>query len=153
MTPFQRHERRWKAGPVARVKFGSASARHRGAPRLPQSHGRQTGDPRVARICPLHGEAAPGAAAERAGEGTRARPDRHAVLDFNRTGEEFLLGVADYLHAQAKRWGSFYRKLHESPGDLRAIHCVNVPQAMKYPVVGWQRCGVNNDRQLLGDLG
>ena len=70
---------------------------------------------------------------------------------YNRTGEEFLLDGVDLLRAQANEWKPFYRTLRGEPGDFRITHGVNVSQAMKYPVVTWERSGDADDRKVFAD--
>ncbi|MEO5915161.1 MAG: beta-L-arabinofuranosidase domain-containing protein [Luteolibacter sp.] len=70
---------------------------------------------------------------------------------YNRTGESFLLEVVDLLRKQANQWNSFFTSLHGSPGDFRIDHGVNVSQAMKYPVVNFERTGDPADRTVFAE--
>lgn len=65
---------------------------------------------------------------------------------YNRTGEKFLLDTADILLQQANHWNPFFTTLHGSVGDFRIEHGVNVSQAMKFPVVNYERTGTAADR-------
>jgi hypothetical protein len=69
---------------------------------------------------------------------------------YNRTQETFLLDVADTLREQANRWNEFFADLEVPEGDYRSVHAVNVSQAMKYPVVLYQRSGAESDRTIFG---
>jgi hypothetical protein len=70
---------------------------------------------------------------------------------YNRTGNESLLATVDLLREQANDWKSFYQTLEGKPGDFRIVHGVNVSQAMKYPVVSYERTGSQDDRLLFQD--
>lgn len=67
---------------------------------------------------------------------------------YNRTGETFLLEVADLLQFQANKWNPFFASLDGSPGDFRITHGVNVSQAMKFPVVCHERHGETSERAV-----
>jgi DUF1680 family protein len=67
---------------------------------------------------------------------------------YNRTGEAFLLEVADLLRSQANQWNPFFKSLRGEPGDFRIDHGVNVSQAMKYPAVIYERTGDAADRAV-----
>jgi hypothetical protein len=69
---------------------------------------------------------------------------------YNLTGETFLLDLADKLKDQGNRWNAFFAELAVSEEDFHPLHGVNVSQAMKYPVVGYQRSGLEGDRALFG---
>jgi len=63
---------------------------------------------------------------------------------YRKTGEKYLLELADLLHSQ----GFDYVKYFEEEGISRpaSIHCVNLAQGLKEPVIYWQRSG---DQRLL----
>ena len=65
---------------------------------------------------------------------------------YNRTGESFLLDVADKLPPQGNHWIEFFNDLAVDETDARPTHAVNVSQAMKYPVVLAQRTGEQSHR-------
>lgn len=69
---------------------------------------------------------------------------------YNRTGEAFLLDVADQLKQQGNHWSEFFADLRVPDGDYRTLHAVNISQAMKYPVVLYQRSGSDADRSAFG---
>ena len=70
---------------------------------------------------------------------------------YNRGGDAELLKVADLLHEQAYPWRQIYteNRFHDypsPPGDFHPKHAVNVAQALKMPVVYWQRSADPADR-------
>lgn len=67
---------------------------------------------------------------------------------YNRTGESFLLELADLLRAQANQWNPFFKTLKVSPGDFRIEHGVNISQAMKFPIVNAERTGDSADKAV-----
>lgn len=67
---------------------------------------------------------------------------------YNRTGDAFLLELVDTLRSQSNQWQSFFTTLRGSPGDFRSNHGVNISQAMKYPIVTFQRTGTQSDRSV-----
>ena len=56
---------------------------------------------------------------------------------YDRTHEEWLLELADLLHRQAFDFTGYFEQ--EGVSKLRSIHCVNLAQGLKEPVVYW-RC-------------
>lgn len=69
---------------------------------------------------------------------------------YNRTGESFLLELADRLPAQGNGWLEFFNTLEVKDSDFAPSHAVNVSQAMKYPVVLYQRSGETSHRDAFG---
>ena len=65
---------------------------------------------------------------------------------YNRTGESFLLELGDLIHNQTKPWTAIL-----SSQDILArqntLHCVNLGQGFKEPVVWWQRSKDDKDLQ------
>ncbi|HEY8360972.1 MAG TPA: beta-L-arabinofuranosidase domain-containing protein [Ramlibacter sp.] len=70
---------------------------------------------------------------------------------YNRTGEGFLLELADILEQQANDWPNFFRTLTPTESDFHATHAVNISQALKYPAVVYQRSGADADKALFWD--
>ena len=70
---------------------------------------------------------------------------------YNRTGEPFLLELAELLREQAYPWrdiftnDQFYGRFEE----FHPHHIVNVSQAIKFPAVAWQLTGEDADRDAL----
>jgi DUF1680 family protein len=74
--------------------------------------------------------------------GNRRGGDNLAVVYwlYNVTGEKFLLDLAEIIHEQTFDWtnvysGNLIRRLNPLPG----LHCVNVAQGLKAPVVYYQQ--------------
>ena len=65
---------------------------------------------------------------------------------YNRTGDEFLLPLADLLHAQAINWTEIFTENTFGTRGWMEQHNVNIPQALKMPVVYYQRSGLARDR-------
>jgi hypothetical protein len=67
---------------------------------------------------------------------------------YNRTGDDSLLKLTDLLYSQAYPWPEIFTKnsfLHD-PNDFHPKHAVNVAQALKAPVIYWQRSKSSADR-------
>ncbi len=86
--------------------------------------------------------------------GRRGGDNLMSVLWFyNVTGHDYLLGLADLIHAQTVPVTDFFTRGPENrilyqrdrapdlvrKGHDRALHCVNVAQMMKTPVIRWQQ--------------
>lgn len=74
--------------------------------------------------------------------GNRRGGDNLAVIYwlYNITGEKFLLDLAEIIHEQTYDWtdvysGNVIRRLNPLPG----LHCVNVAQGLKEPIVYYQQ--------------
>ncbi|PQV63522.1 protein of unknown function (DUF1080) [Abditibacterium utsteinense] len=65
---------------------------------------------------------------------------------YNRTGDEFLLPLADLLQQQAFAWTEIFHKNEFMSDDFMTRHNVNVPQALKMPAVYFQRSGAARDK-------
>src|SRR5688572_8605821 len=74
-----------------------------------------------------------------------------ALWLYNRTKEPFLLELVDLLRSQAYDWPAImHANTFQGFGkDFQPKHNVNVPQAMKFPAVSWQRTGDANERTAI----
>ncbi len=67
---------------------------------------------------------------------------------YNRTGDAFLMPLADLLHGQAFPWRQIFleNRFLDSDDEAMTSHNVNVPQALKMPVVYYQKSKNEADR-------
>ena len=65
---------------------------------------------------------------------------------YNRTGEPFLLELGDLVHRQTHPWTEILSG-QDVLARQNALHCVNLGQGFKEPVVWWQRSKDEKDLQ------
>ena len=65
---------------------------------------------------------------------------------YNRTGEAFLLELGDLVHRQTHPWTQILSG-QDVLARQNALHCVNLGQGFKEPVVWWQRSKADEDLQ------
>ena len=68
---------------------------------------------------------------------------------YNRTGDAFLLTLADKLKSQAYNWADIFtnNKFFAFKADFQPKHNVNVPQAMKMPAIYYQKSQLTTDKE------
>lgn len=79
----------------------------------------------------------------------RAGDNMDVVLwTYNRTGEPFLLDLAQLLYDQAYPWTSIFtnNEFYGRFDEFHPHHIVNVSQALKMPPVAWQLTGDDADK-------